>query len=392
MRLTQPPPEPTAGGSSSVATRPKSPQSLAWKASLTAHFLLLRALYQGRIGEDNKVKLVLKSLYNLIDDSTDKGYLDAMRESGGIVEVRTPSGPPQSLYVQSTPINVLYTLTYLTTIVSRREFLGSSATCRTLVHSRAMREWEDVARADDFWDSGFSQVHGLAEALRMRKVMATLKAEGMMEEALAHIIRSSFAEADKVLTDTVRHLRRCNLFNSHLPQLSLLYAQFTHVLGLSDSAVRYYRAAQSMITPGSELRLVVDVGLLSASGGLEGLRDSHERSQYVNMLADACRSGNNALLSAVGSFLSSLTETERVISKRFLSNAYELARKGNLNVLHCLIFAFTTGAHVYGDSERQLKQLESGRSIAQMLGGMDRADNVGQTILGLWYAVKLRGE
>lgn len=171
-------------------------------------------------------------------------------------------------------------------------------------------------------------MHGLAEALRLRKVMATLKAEGMMEEALAHIIRSSFAEADKVgvmvsvyllthqvLTDTVRHLRRCHLFNSHLPQLSLLYAQFTHILGLSDNAVRYYRAAQSMITPGSELRLVVDVGLLSASGGLEGLRDSHERSQYVNMLADACRTGNNAMLSAVGSFLSSLTETERVISK-----------------------------------------------------------------------------
>lgn len=69
-----------------------------------------------------------------------------------------------------------------------------------------------------------------------------------------------------------------------------------------------------------------------------------------------------------------------------------MARKGNMNVLHCLIFAFTTGAHVYGDSERQLKQLESGRSITQMLGGLDRPDGVGQTILGLWYAVKLRGE
>jgi hypothetical protein len=71
--------------------------------------------------------------------------------------------------------------------------------------------------------------------------------------------------------------------------------------------------------------------------------------------------------------------------------AYEICRKGNHNMLYCLIFAFTTGAHMYGDRERQLKQLDTGRHVANLLGGRDRPDGIGQPILGLWYAVKLKG-
>lgn len=59
-------------------------------------------------------------------------------------------------------------------------------------------------------------------------------------------------------------------------------------------------------------------------------------------------------------------------------------------MLHVLIFAFTTGNHLYGDFERQTRQLEAGHRLAQMLGGKDRTDGVGQPVLGLWYSVKLR--
>ena len=39
-----------------------------------------------------------------------------------------------------------------------------------------------------------------------------------------------------------------------------------------------------------------------------------------------------------------------------------------------------------------LRQLETGRDISMLLGGKDRADEVGQTVLGLWFAVKLTGQ
>ncbi len=62
-----------------------------------------------------------------------------------------------------------------------------------------------------------------------------------------------------------------------------------------------------------------------------------------------------------------------------------------MNVLYSLIFAFTTAQHLFGDRDRQLKQLESGRDVARLLGGKDREDGCGLLPLGLWYNVKLRG-
>ncbi len=59
----------------------------------------------------------------------------------------------QRLLVQVTPPNVTYLLTFLATLVSRRDFMGTNSTCRSLVHARAMQEYQSMARADDMWDS-----------------------------------------------------------------------------------------------------------------------------------------------------------------------------------------------------------------------------------------------
>lgn len=59
--------------------------------------------------------------------------------------------------------------------------------------------------------------------------------------------------------------------------------------------------------------------------------------------------------------------------------------------MRCLISAFTTSTHLYGAEEKTLKQLEAGRDVARLLGGAERPDGVGQVLLGLWFAVKLKG-
>lgn len=86
-------------------------------------------------------------------------------------------------------------------------------------------------------------------------------------------------------------------------------------MGRPDVAVRYYRAAKKSLVPGSELRILVEIGLLGASGDLVDLKLDHERCMQVNILADACRCGSNAQLHAIGNFLSSLTDPEMVSSK-----------------------------------------------------------------------------
>lgn len=206
----------------------------------------------------------------------------------------------------------------------------------------------------------------------------------------------------QLLTDIAARLRRYRTYHIHSAQLTLLYGQLAHAMGLSHQAKRYYEAAQLMLAPGSELRLIVDIGLLATQGHLEGLANDHKRATEVKVLADQCRSGSNQSLHGVGFFLGSLAETERVPAKyvvillvtdsrRQLSHAYEISRKGN-PLLHGLIFAFTTGTHVYGERDRTLKLLDAGATLSQRLGGKDRQDGVGQAVLGLWFAIKLRGQ
>lgn len=62
---------------------PKNP----WLASLTAHFLLLRGLHDGRSGQDASAKAHLKRLYGLMDDAAESGVFNEMRANGGVVKV-----------------------------------------------------------------------------------------------------------------------------------------------------------------------------------------------------------------------------------------------------------------------------------------------------------------
>ncbi|KLT39373.1 hypothetical protein CC85DRAFT_251330 [Cutaneotrichosporon oleaginosum] len=367
------------------------PATSSFRLVLLMHFLNMRALHYGRAGDDVNAKKQLSRLYPLMDAAIDKGKLAEMRKSGGVIPLRTPGGLTQHILVQSTPVNVLWALTYLTSVVSRRDLLGTVEQCRTLNHTRAMRQYEDFARPDDLWDSGFSFRHGVADALELRHKINKIRAEMLMEEALAFVCRSSFEQVKPIMTKTVSILHDNNLFLTHSHQLALLYGHIMHSIGLPDQAVRYYRAAQSLLVAGSEMRLIVDINLMAVQGGFSNLHSDLDRATKVNVMADQCRAGTNGALNAVGFFLLSLTDHERVSSKRKLTFAYEVCRRGKLNVLYALIFAFTTAQHLFGDRDRQLKQLESGRDIARLLGGKDRADGCGLLPLGLWYNTKLRG-
>ncbi|BEI80128.1 hypothetical protein CcaverHIS002_0106570 [Cutaneotrichosporon cavernicola] len=368
------------------------PTTTSFRLVLLMHYLNMRALYHGRAADDANAKKQLSRLYPLMDHAMEKGMLSELRSSGGMVTIPLPvrNGSTQQLFVQSTPINVLWALTYLSSVVARRDLLGSLTQCRTLNHTRAMRQFELCAHPDDLWDSGFSFRHGVAEALELRHKVNKLRAEVMMEEALALMCRSSFEDVTTLLSKTVKILHDNKLFLTHSHQLALLYGHLMHAIGLPDQAVRYYKAAQSLLVAGSEMRLIVDINLMAAQGGFSNLLTDLDRSAHVNIMADQCRAGTNGALNAIGYFLLSLTDPERVSSKRKLTFSYEVCRKGKLNILYALIFAFTTAQHLFGDRDRQLKQLESGRDIARLLGGKDRADGCGQLPLGLWYSTKLR--
>jgi hypothetical protein len=48
---------------------------------------------------------------------------------------------------------MLYILTYYIALVSHHDISGRQAKAKALVYSNAMRQTEDVARADDMWDT-----------------------------------------------------------------------------------------------------------------------------------------------------------------------------------------------------------------------------------------------
>ncbi|WVN85468.1 uncharacterized protein L203_100614 [Cryptococcus depauperatus CBS 7841] len=359
-----------------------------WLTSLCVHYLLLRALWEGRIGNDAVAKGIMKKLYVLMDETADKKVFNSVRATGGVMSIPVPNYRP--LQIQTTPPNILYMLTYLTTVVARRDFTGSDATCKSVVHPKVLRETEGLARAEDMWDIGFSAVHGLAHVIALRKEVMAIRGELMIEQATALIYRSSFREGRDLLYEIADFLKANDLFYPLSPHLCLIFAQHAHHLGATLAAVRYYEACKVLINSGSELSLIASIGSLASENKLEDLDKNVETQDYVNVLAEMCKGSNSAMFSASGYFLASLTDENRVNSKKELSTAYELSQKSNNNILRLLIFAFTTSTHHYGGRERMLRQLETGIEISRMVGGKDRPDGVGQIVLGLWFARRLK--
>jgi hypothetical protein len=113
----------------------------------------------------------------------------------------------------------------------------------------------------------------------------------------------------------IEHLRVNDLLVDLAPQLCLLYAQFAHLLGYDSAATRYYLACKNLIVPGSELGLIVNIGLLGALGHLANVASDHGRQTVVNDLVDRCAGGSSAGLNAVGFFLASLTDSNLTLSK-----------------------------------------------------------------------------
>nr|XP_019049917.1 hypothetical protein I302_00337 [Kwoniella bestiolae CBS 10118]OCF28847.1 hypothetical protein I302_00337 [Kwoniella bestiolae CBS 10118] len=359
-----------------------------WRASLIIHYMILRALWEGRIGNDNNARACLKQIYALMDETAENGIFNILRANGGVMMLNVPGDQP--LQVQMTPPNILYMLTYLTTVVSRRDFTGSNSTCKNILHTKALREYEGVVRADDMWDSGFSLPHGIAHTQIQQKEVMIIRAEMMVENVTALMFRSEFEASYRLLLEIIDHLRTHDLFPLFAPHLCLLFAQYSMLVGIDAVATKYYDACRRLINQGSEFGLIADIGIMGSQGLLSGLPEHPERRDKVHSLAEKCKSSTSAMFNGAGHLLASLIDENVVNSKKQLSNAYEISVQSNNNILRLLIFAFTTSTHHYGGRDRMYRQLEAGKEVAKLMGGKDRADGVGQVLLGLWFAYRLK--
>ncbi|KAL7419874.1 hypothetical protein Q5752_005790 [Cryptotrichosporon argae] len=361
----------------------------AWSMAFESQYLLLRALYEGRIGDDASVKAILKRVYAVMDLASELGVHRDLRRNGGVLELHLPGEDAgRSLLVQTTPPNVLWALAFLTAIVSRRDFLGPDKSCRNLTHIQSMKEFEGVTRADELWDTGFSAVHGPADALLIHRVLAALRAEVMLEEVAVLTWRSRFDDVFPLLDALLDLTREHDSLVTLAPQIALLHGYIFHLMGSASAAERYYRAVTLMIRPNSELGLAVDINLACVRGDMEQLGQDSSRRRRIETLADKGRLSGNANLRSACLFIDSLLDDHRASSKRKLTLSYEVAHKSNNTALRALVFAFTTAIHVYGNNEKQMKQLEAGWELARLLGGVE--SGVGMSALGLWYGVKLR--
>ena len=78
----------------SIACDENAPHNIAnsaWSAHVSLHYTLFRCLWEGRTGNDAAVKVLLKKLYLLMDESSDRGVFGELRSKGGVMEVKRPS-------------------------------------------------------------------------------------------------------------------------------------------------------------------------------------------------------------------------------------------------------------------------------------------------------------
>lgn len=109
--------------------------------------------------------------------------------------------------------------------------------------------------------------------------------------------------------------RRAGILDRYAPQISLLFGQMAHFLGHDSLALSHYSNCTSLLVPGSELGLIVEICALACNGRLVNLAGDLDTSARVRKLAERCRASSNADLAATGHFMGSLVEANRIASK-----------------------------------------------------------------------------
>lgn len=121
---------------------------------------LLQCLRAARDGDDNEVRSQLKAAYRLMDEASEHDSLKTLRRNGGVLMVSPTlieSADAQAepgLRIQITPPNISFMLTFLTTVVCKRDFIGDQKTCKTIVYATALEQYAEIARREDMWDAG----------------------------------------------------------------------------------------------------------------------------------------------------------------------------------------------------------------------------------------------
>jgi hypothetical protein len=109
--------------------------------------------------------------------------------------------------------------------------------------------------------------------------------------------------------------RHADVFTELAPQFCLVHAQFAHLLGRDQAAMRSYQACASLLVPGSELGVVLEICTLACEGGFVGLLTDKAKANRVRSLVERSKSSSNASLASVALFMGSLIEPNRIASK-----------------------------------------------------------------------------
>lgn len=160
--------------------------------------------------------------------------------------------------------------------------------------------------------------------------------------------------------------------------------------------------------PGSELGIVLSVNTFACEGYFDTPSTTELHAAAIRSVMEPALASSNTSINAVGTFLSGLLATgvhskwaiclsclqssAADVSRSKFRTAWEASHANGDRVLYGLLFAFLVSIEFSGDAGRVLSQLETGRDIAASMGGLERADRVGQGSLGMWYATRLYSE
>lgn len=189
------------------ANGPSSGDALARHTYFVLHYILLRCLWEGRIGHDLGVRALLKRLYLIVDEICDADRFGTIRTQGAILDIGS-----HGMRVQTTHANVLFLTTFLVTVTSRRDYIGKDANCKSLLYAQALTEYAQVAKMDDIWDTGcelptllveqvlmaVNPLHELGNVESLRAEVYSTQAEALLEEATTCMFRSNFEQANSV--------------------------------------------------------------------------------------------------------------------------------------------------------------------------------------------------